>query len=119
MIPQEFVRNSRILELISHNNSTGSDALSVVERSLSPVTNSILANVVTHQENASESRIGVQVRKGATKSDGAGLPCFKGLSKMVGSSAVSITAERKLKKSDWLQQQSTSGPKFLIALWKS
>ncbi|KAF8238077.1 hypothetical protein L208DRAFT_1375366 [Tricholoma matsutake] len=87
VIPREFVGNLRILELISHNSSTGSDTLSVVE-SLSPVTNSILANAVTHQENASESRIGVQVCKGAAKSDGAGLPCFKGLSKMVGSGAV-------------------------------
>ena len=81
MIPQEFVGNSRILELISHDSS--SSTLSVVE-SLSPIASSILASAVTHQETASESRIGVQVCKGATKSDGAGLPCFKGLSKLVG-----------------------------------
>ena len=119
-IPRDFLENPRILELISHD--TGSSTSSGVEtHGLSPIANSILGGAVTHQQNASESRIGVQVRKGlgVAKSDGAGLPRFKGLSKPGGSGSVSIIAERKSKKTDWLQQQSASGPKFSITLWKS
>lgn len=113
-IPREFTRNPRILELLNNQTSSSSSTLGVVE-GLSPTANSILASAVIHQENASTSRIGVQVRKGA------GLPRFKGLSslKSVGGDTFSITAERKAKKADWVQQQSTIGPKFSIALWKS
>ena len=106
--------NSRILELL---NDAGSS--SGIVDNLSPVANSILASAVTHQENASESRIGVQVRKGSTKSDAAGLPRFKNLAKSFGTNAVNITTERKNKKADWSQQQLTKGPKFSITLWKS
>ena len=107
--------NSRILELL---NDASSSPCTV--DNLSTLANSILASAVTHQENASESRIGVQVRKGSTKSDAAsGLPRFKNLAKSAGGGTVSIAAERKIKKADWYQQQSTKGPKFSITLWKS
>ena len=107
--------NSQILGLLSD-----ADASSGTVDKLSTVANSILTSAVAHQENASESRIGVQVRKGSTKSDAAsGLPRFKNLAKSVGSGTVSITAERKNKKTDWFQQQLTKGPKFSITLWKS
>jgi hypothetical protein len=108
--------NPKILDLLI--NAGASDSTSIVGN-ISPTANSILASAVIHQENASESRIGVQVRKGVAKPETAGLPRFKSLSKSAVSGAVSITAERKMKKTDWVQQQSTMGPKFSIALWKS
>ena len=85
--------------------------------SLSSTASSILATAVAHQENASESRIGVQVNKGISQSKLTGLQRFKAITKSGGSG--SILAERKAKKADWVQQQSTTGPKFSITLWKS
>lgn len=105
--------NPRILELL--NNDPTSDSGRTVAN-LSSTTNSILEATVSHQESTSGSRIGVQVRKGSMKPDTGGLSRFKGLQKSAG---VSILAERKAKKIDWIQQQSTTGPKFAITLWRS
>ena len=88
------------------------------DNSLSSTSSSILATAVTHQENVSESRIGVQVNKGTSQSKLTGLQCFKAITKAGGSSG-SILAERKAKKADWVQQHSVTGPKFSITLWKS
>ena len=82
--------------------------------SLSSTTTSVLAEAVSHQESASDSRLGVQVRRGPHKPEPTGLPRFKNLSK-----SSSILAERKGKKADWVEQQSMKGPKFSITLWKS
>ncbi len=60
-IPKEFMGNPTILELLNGEAVPGSCTLGVGE-SLSLRGSSILANAVTYQESASESRIGVQVR---------------------------------------------------------
>lgn len=92
-----------------------------VAANLSSSANSILGIAVAHQESASESRIGVQVRKGSTKPNTGGLPRFKALQKPETSTkrGTSILAERREKKADWTQQQSITGPKFVVMLWKS
>ena len=109
--------NPRILELL--NNDPTSDAGTVAN--LSSTTNSILEATVSHQESASGSRIRVQVCRGSVKPDAGGLPRFKGLQKSAGNGPVgiSILAERKAKKIDWIQQQSTTSPKFVVTLWRS
>lgn len=78
--------NLKILELLNGNTTPAG-----VVANLSSTTNSILGAAVTHHENTSESRIGVQVHKGSTKPDAGGLPHFKNLQKSGGGS---ILAER-------------------------
>ena len=85
---------------------------------LSSTMSSILGTAVDYQESVSESRIGVQVHRGSMKSDDGGLARFKNLQKSGGSGTTSILAERRNKKADWVQQQSTIGPKFSVTLWK-
>ncbi|KAF8967103.1 kinase-like domain-containing protein [Flammula alnicola] len=109
-IPREFMANAKIMELL-----TG-DATSVTN--ISSAANSIISSAVTHQETASESRIGLQVRRGSTRSEPAGLKRFKNTHKSGGSGTLSIRAERKEKKADWIEQQATTGPKFSVTLWK-
>lgn len=86
---------------------------------LSSTASSIISSAVAHQETASESRIGVQVHRGSTRLEPAGLTRFKNLQKSGGNKTVSIRGERKEKKVDWIEQQSAIGPKFSITLWKS
>ncbi|KAF8805081.1 hypothetical protein BYT27DRAFT_7258664 [Phlegmacium glaucopus] len=114
-IPQEFMENLRIMELLTSDGTVSGAGLPGVFSNLSSTANSILSTAVAHQETASESRIGVQVRRGSTKSEPAGLACFKNLQKSGGGS---ILAEQKDKKTDWVQQQLMTGPKFSITLWK-
>lgn len=82
---------------------------------ISSAASSILGTAVAHQETASGSRIGLQVRRGTTRSEPVGLARFKNLPKPGGSS---IRVERKEKKTDWIQQKATTGPKFSVTLWK-
>jgi hypothetical protein len=109
-IPREFMTNAKIMELLSCGAAS----------SISSTASSIISSAVTHQETASESRIGLQVHRGSTlaRSEPAGLKRFKNIQKSSGSSTVSIRAERKDKKGDWIEQQAISGPKFSVTLWK-
>jgi hypothetical protein len=122
-VPREFMSNSRILDLIttaSGASATAGDGPPGVIDNLSSTTSSILGTAVAYQESASTSRIGVQVHKGSTKSEAGGLARFKNLRKSEGSSTrpTSILAERRNKKAEWVQQQSITGPKFSVTLWK-
>ncbi len=118
--------NTRILELISSQpESDMGSGLQIpppgAAENLSSTAHSILGSAVAHQENASESRIGLQVRKGSTKSfTNGGLTRFKNLQRSdTSAKGGSILAERKEKKTDWLKQQATSGPKIFAILYIS
>jgi hypothetical protein len=111
-VPREFMANTKIMELLISD----SDAAASITN-LSSTASSIISSAVAHQETASESRIGLQVRRGSTRSEPAGLKRFKNTQKSGGSSTVSIRAERKDRKGDWIEQQATTGPKFSVTLW--
>jgi hypothetical protein len=101
--------NKKIMELLNSDTD------------LSSAASSIMSSAVAHQETASESRIGLQVHRGSTslRSEPPGLKRFKNTHKS-GSSAsgtVSIRVERKERKTDWIEQQATTGPKFSVTLW--
>jgi len=98
--------NTKIMELLSSNTN------------LSSAASSIMSSAIAHQETASESRIGLQVRRGSTRSEPPGLKRFKNAHKSGGSGTVSIRVERKERKADWIEQQATTGPKFSVTLWK-
>lgn len=107
VIPREFIMNTKIRELLSSNDN------------LSSAASSIMSSAVVHQETASESRIGLQVRRGSTRLEPPGLKRFKNTHKSAGSGTVSIRVERKERKAEWVEQQATTGPKFSVTLWKS
>lgn len=100
--------NKKIMELLNSDTD------------LSSAASSIMSSAVAHQETASESRIGLQVRRGSAslRSEPPGLKRFKNTHKSGGSGTVSIRVERKERKTDWIEQQATTGPKFSVTLWK-
>ena len=109
-IPREFMANAKIMELLTSDTAYISN--------LSSATSSIISSAVAHQATASESRIGLQVCQGSTRSEPPGLKRFKNTHKSGGSGTVSIQVEQKEKKADWIEQQATTGPKFSVTLWK-
>jgi hypothetical protein len=110
-IMQQLRPNSEF-ELEGHATSSISSATG----NLSSTTTSVLAAAVSHQEFASDSRLGIQNHQGNRKPEPAGLARLKNLSK---SKSTSHLAERRQKKGDWVDQQTVKGPKFSITLWKS
>jgi hypothetical protein len=121
-IPREFMEIPRIMKQLRPDHDIelelAGNATSSATGNLSSTTTSVLAAAVSHQEFASDFRLGVQIHRGSRKpqAEPAGLARFKNLSK---SKSTSHLVERKQKKGDWVDQQMVKGPKFSITLWKT
>ena len=117
-IPREFMGIPRIMKQLrpDHDSELEGNATSSATGNLSSTTTSVLVAAVSHQKFASDSRLGVQIHQGSRKPEPAGLARLKNISK---SKSTSHLAERRQKKSDWVDQQAVKGPKFSITLWKT
>ena len=102
--------NPRIMGLLASDAAPSTD--------MSSTASTIISSAVAHQETASESRIGVQVRRGNARPEPVGLSRFKNSKKLRDSGTISIRTERKDKKADWTEQKAMTGPKFSVTLWK-